>query len=309
MGRLVISVLLAAAPVAHALKFSELPGEDGRTYLVLHDCGVLSGENAKECPKYETQFSGPTEDDYGRLIYEGDAARLRRFLGNGKHYSRVVFYSGGGDLNEGIEIGNLLRQYRQFTWVPKGFECVSACTVAFLGGVIREVDPEGQYKVHAYSRFQTTDRKPFSQFSGQGAETQLQDDVERIEMAGRSYAYRLTAYVQTMIGGRPNEAAFGPLLASAEGFARAYRASAQWNADLARIRLEGTTATQEILMRLEREAFESYLGALKQRPDLLGDRADRAIQMLGIMFSSRIAGTAALDQTTLKEYGYINVRR
>lgn len=66
---------------------------------------------------------------------------------------------------------------------------------------------------------------------------------------------------------------------------------------------------QEVYMKIEREAFMVNLKKLKADENYLGERASSAINMLEAMFASRIAGTFELDQVSLRELGYVNVRK
>lgn len=67
---------------------------------------------------------------------------------------QVWFWSPGGSVIEGLEVGRLLADAgdRVTTYVPAGKQCVSICTVAFLGGAPRRrfVHPTAQYVVHAF---------------------------------------------------------------------------------------------------------------------------------------------------------------
>lgn len=62
----------------------------------------------------------------------------------------VVFASPGGNIVKAIELGRLIRSYRLSTFQPRGLECSSACTLAFLGGVERFAEP-GALGVHKSS--------------------------------------------------------------------------------------------------------------------------------------------------------------
>lgn len=305
---LVLLPALAWSPSAEALKFVARQNPEGQPVLIAYDCGNL-GEKEGECSEYESSFTGEFTDDDGRVVYPGDARYLDRIL-NEHSYYQVLLYSNGGDLQEGLRVGEVLRRHRQYVRVAAGMRCVSSCTVAFLGGVIRDVDPDASYEMHAYSRYKSPPAEFFAKrFGGADGEFAFDKDVSSTATSARTNARDLLLYVQGMIGGRPDGGAVSTILASAPDFHETYRASAQSKADLARIRAEGGTAAQEILMRIERESFESLLQALKAGSAGLGARGDRAVQILEIMFTSRIAGTAELDQNTLREYGYINVHR
>lgn len=80
---------------------------------------------------------------FDRCIDRGDGRTIQ-----------VWFWSPGGSVNDGIEVGRRLSDAgdRVTTYVPAGKQCVSICTVAFLGGTPRRrfVHPTAQYVVHAF---------------------------------------------------------------------------------------------------------------------------------------------------------------
>jgi hypothetical protein len=84
-------------------------------------------------------------------IGAGDAVRFAAALTAAKPVDEVQLYSPGGSLYEGIKIGILIRNRGLSTRVPDGMRCVSACNFAFMGGVVRNVDPSGSFEVHMFS--------------------------------------------------------------------------------------------------------------------------------------------------------------
>jgi hypothetical protein len=77
---------------------------------------------------------------------DGDIFRERT---SGISKAIVMFWSAGGDLMAGIEIGEAVRE--------KGFEtfvtdrCASACALAWLGGITRSMTPDALIGFHAAS--------------------------------------------------------------------------------------------------------------------------------------------------------------
>ena len=63
---------------------------------------------------------------------------------------RVFLNSHGGSLVGGIRLGLALRQYGATVSVPRGAVCASACTYAFLGGVVRGVPQGARLGVHRF---------------------------------------------------------------------------------------------------------------------------------------------------------------
>jgi hypothetical protein len=86
-------------------------------------------------PSTTIRFSGP--------LRAGDALAMKQVLArlaaanppaSGTPLATVEMSSLGGDLNEGLEIGILFRDYNVVTVVRKKDLCLSACALAFLGG-------------------------------------------------------------------------------------------------------------------------------------------------------------------------------
>ncbi len=253
---------------------------------------------------------------YGRKINPpGEAAQLRALLNNAKlarqAYFQVWLHSPGGSLEEGVKIGEVLREHGMYVYVPKGAYCVSACTVAFLGGTIRDMHPEATYEVHAYSRVSDASEKATRQLledvQGPAADHALIRFVNDSSTSGAQWAERLFRYAQQMLGGRPDERALKDVRERMPDFAAHYKQQGQLEKDLAAIKHGGQTAAQKILMRIERDSFNLRRGFLAKHAAQIGERSDHALKVLEIMFASGIQNTFAVDRTTLRERGYINV--
>lgn len=66
------------------------------------------------------------------------------------HSSAVVLlHSNGGSLLPGLEIGKAIRLKGFATVVPQGFQCASACALAWLAGTPRLLSPNGRVGFHA----------------------------------------------------------------------------------------------------------------------------------------------------------------
>jgi hypothetical protein len=117
---------------------------------------------------------------------DGATERLRRFVqGNGLPAGTWVWLSSpGGLVREGIEMGKLLRQLGFNTTIAGGLQfgpnltsgyegaCLSSCTLAFLGGVKREVNEPGYYGVHR-ARVQQSETSFVDQIAGAEIYTRL----------------------------------------------------------------------------------------------------------------------------------------
>jgi ATP-dependent protease ClpP protease subunit len=70
---------------------------------------------------------------------------------SGRAYSVEIFLnSGGGYMEDGYELGKLLRKAQATTTIaPYGGECYSSCAAAFLGGVYRKMGNESKLMFHA----------------------------------------------------------------------------------------------------------------------------------------------------------------
>jgi hypothetical protein len=90
-------------------------------------------------------------------IQRGEARRLKDKLASAMRMSgginEVLLHSPGGDSVEGESMGRLLRELGIPTRISAGSFCVSACSVAFLGGVFRTIEAGGTYSVHMFSNF------------------------------------------------------------------------------------------------------------------------------------------------------------
>jgi hypothetical protein len=114
-------------------------------------------------------------------------AALRAFLKRSTQQTpdtMTYFNSLGGDLGAGMEVGKIVRQAQLNTGVARNTRdpneantidldafsrvypgyCVSACSLAFLGGVKREVRPASIFAVHQVSMNCVDRRKALSQF-------------------------------------------------------------------------------------------------------------------------------------------------
>lgn len=80
------------------------------------------------------------------------AARLSSALSQYGPIHEVWFNSPGGSSYQGVLMGEMLREHGASTRVLAGDGCASACSTAFLGGIMRRVEPGAVYGIHIYSR-------------------------------------------------------------------------------------------------------------------------------------------------------------
>lgn len=83
-------------------------------------------------------------------IEGGESGRLAAAMAQAGAIEEVWFNSPGGDALEGPAMGRILRKSGAMVRLTQGRACISACSYAFLGGVVRIVDPGGYYGVHMF---------------------------------------------------------------------------------------------------------------------------------------------------------------
>jgi hypothetical protein len=305
-------ITLLAAPPAEALKFELVNPKDlpsgVTTALWVRDCGPAFGD--KQCGEDEDGFS------------VGDSVRLAQILSTRK-FDEIWLASNGGVLDEGVAVGEVLRRFQATVRVPPGRNCISSCTVAFLGGAFRYIDSGATYQVHAASLFlsrQSDDRwltevvqNPQSALVDWSQRLLQGFDIRSNHLDGaRESAQQLFLHFQKALhplGQLPpgredaNRVVLRNWVRSAAP--SRYGNSAQLQQDVAAVKREGVAAAQEILMRLERETMEVAISELRVLLPQLGPRAEPALKMLETMYSSRITGTASLSYETLLQMGYI----
>lgn len=298
---LLFAAILPTPPASALLIEDALPADSsGIAALWVRDCGNLERDKNRTCEEWQTQF------------FEGDSGRLRAALYSRKAAGRlpdeVWLYSGGGDLNEGILIARLLRQFQLTVRVRAGTACISACTVAFMGGLFRFIDPGATYEVHSASRYSgSVDPKLAAALASQPQA--FQKLAHRQYVSARYTGRRLFALFQRTLLlplGRENSVQendqYFERWALAAPSPHWYRSAAQ---DAARLGLEGQAALQDILMRIERDAMAQTVADLRAMLPSLGRRAEPALRMLEAMYLTSIKETAILNPETLLRMGYV----
>lgn len=84
-------------------------------------------------------------------IDENANENLKAALGRHGPVAEVWLNSPGGNSRIGVQMGHTLRAAGVITMVKAGHGCASACSTAFLGGMLRKVEPGAVYGVHMYS--------------------------------------------------------------------------------------------------------------------------------------------------------------
>jgi hypothetical protein len=99
----------------------------------------------------------PTSDIvFVRVLGALELADGDKFAAIASQYDKalVVLASDGGNLVAGLRIGQLIRLHGFSTLVPDGARCASACAIAWLGGVIRFMQPTARIGFHAAYRIE-----------------------------------------------------------------------------------------------------------------------------------------------------------
>jgi hypothetical protein len=87
-------------------------------------------------------------------MFDGDAERVREVLED-TGVRRVGIVSDGGLTSAGFDLSEVLSDFRVTAVVPRGYACISACAIAFLGAAEYEI--KGVLAFHAAWSDQFTD--------------------------------------------------------------------------------------------------------------------------------------------------------
>ena len=158
----------------------------GRTGTLARMLGILVAWGFAALPAHADNSGKPMTFEWGgvyvdtpAIFADGDftpdtPAALKSFLSRSGQPTRdrmIYFNSLGGDLSAGMEVGKIVRKAELNTGVARNARdpaqanlidldsnsrvypghCVSACSLAFLGGVKREVKPGSIFAVHQVS--------------------------------------------------------------------------------------------------------------------------------------------------------------
>lgn len=96
-------------------------------------------------------FNGPIE--------QGDFDKVKRAFRRNGYLTEVRLHSPGGNVAEALKIGQFIRTNLIATFVPKGAECLSACPLILIGGIVRRAEMDTEISVHMGSLAQSTEVK------------------------------------------------------------------------------------------------------------------------------------------------------
>ena len=306
--------LAAIALPCAALKFEllEVQGASAKSRIVfIRDCGAGRIPESRPCTDAETQF------------WEGDSAQLRRILNDsarsGIPVEEAWLFSGGGNLQEGVEIGRVLRENKLTVRIPnvsrvRKFRpwpeprnevyCVSACTVAFMGGRFRYMDPGTSYEVHSASA--GSDAVPARHLASMKSGN-FDQVSQHVQVNATFRAYQLFRHFQnTLI----IPLRIAPLGENDERFFQWARNQPSppyqlAESDRQRFASEGEAAAQDIFMRMERDAMRGAIEQIRRLLPQLGQRATHALSMVEAMYDVSIKETEVMTKETMYKMGYL----
>lgn len=145
---------LAKIAVIAAMLSSPLPAA---AQMPAHCNGVIPPESLLGGSDFNApmQYRAETRNGTRILIAAGvigpnEGARLAQAL-DAHRPEEVWLHSPGGNARAGPAMGRELRRRHLLVRVPQNAVCFSSCSLAFLGGEVRLVDPGGFYGVHVFS--------------------------------------------------------------------------------------------------------------------------------------------------------------
>lgn len=136
-------------------------------------------------------------------IKSGDAEKIEKYIKLNECTKSSIdpaisFNSNGGDVNEAFKIGRLIRNKNIGTFIDPENSCISACGLAFVGGVSRDVD--GKFGVH----------RPFSLELSKGEENS-EKNLEIISQSIKEYLQEMRIselYYDLMVRISPQDVKF-----------------------------------------------------------------------------------------------------
>ncbi|HVY89781.1 MAG TPA: hypothetical protein VG942_12985 [Hyphomonadaceae bacterium] len=131
-------------------------------------------------------------------IDDNAADRLKTALRNYSPVNEVWFNSPGGNSFVGVQMGDILRQNMVTTRVKAGSGCASACSTAFLGGMMRRVEPGAAYGVHMFTTEISDGTAKAISDQSKGGKSSSQQMYNDIQWLGAKGATERLQYVQRM---------------------------------------------------------------------------------------------------------------
>lgn len=310
---------------AYALRFTSKTLKSGKTVLIVRDCGQDSAhirefaayDKEHPCTSPEEEFTREGGQESGPS-YEGDERILVRMLTTqertGAPYAEIWLNSNGGQVEAGIGMARTLREHGATVRIPGGYNCISSCTIAFMGGLFRYMDEGGTYQVHSASGYlemkETSETAQRILNHPDAGLVQFVHDLrvrQRYSAIRMFYLFENTLILNLHVPQFPEEdSQFKrwavrdvPDVPYVDGM------NPERAADVARIRSEGLAALQDILMRLERQLMQVAIAEVADEVKTKTPRPTAAIRMLKAMYMTAIMETSVLSHSTMLSMGYL----
>lgn len=101
-------------------------------------------------------------------------AAIQNFQGD-----EIWLRSPGGNARVGNQAGRIIRDNGLITRIPSGWACFSACNSLFMGGLVRFIDPGGQFIVHMFTHTQDRELVRSSVAQGEQDTVSLIGEIEQ----------------------------------------------------------------------------------------------------------------------------------
>jgi len=117
-------------------------------------------------------------------VAKGVAEQLEKAIKANQPIDEIWLGSVGGDAEEGLKMGRVIRQFGILTRVPSGWGCASSCNFAFLGGPVRVVDDKAVFAVHMFTVTNNAEFRAFVDWSRKSSASDLiLNNIARREQA------------------------------------------------------------------------------------------------------------------------------
>ena len=103
------------------------------------------------------KVDGKTVLQASGAIERGESERLASAIVKAGVVDEVWLHSPGGVALEGPKMGRVIRKAGLLTRLRSGQACISSCSMAFLGGLLRVVEPGSHYGIHMMTASRNTD--------------------------------------------------------------------------------------------------------------------------------------------------------
>ncbi len=137
-------------PILSSNSLMELVGEFGHGTQCPDESTLIDLPDTARTFQKQRASDGRTVLVLSGAVNDGDAQKLENELGADPSISEIWLHSPGGVAEEGIKLGRVIRAHKLATRTPARYQCISACSLAFLGGAVRRIDAGAAYGVHVF---------------------------------------------------------------------------------------------------------------------------------------------------------------